>query len=345
MSTWPWIAALAVLAFLGGTVTGWSLLAHLAYALAGLDIAALGTVAAGRHGLRARSSVDRTCLTAGDTLLESCTLQKHSIWPAVWLQVEWSDGETSSLTLRGGASRTVGHERTFPHRGLYAAAGPHLIARDLLGLAAMAGASGPETPILVYPRPVPAPAALEAIRALAASRLRRPATELDATLGDLRDYVEGDAPSRIHWRTTARRGTLTVTDPECRQRRSLWLLVDMGGDEEAADEVAGIAAYLAVATARFQLGAIVAGETLTIVHPRGGHASPGRILATLAEMPNAPESQLPALVRSARQAADPGCFVVVSAAARPGGTDPARALRAAFRGVGVVLAGPERAAA
>jgi uncharacterized protein (DUF58 family) len=271
----------------------------------------------GRRGLEAEATVERSVLTTGDTLIEICRLDKRSIWPAAWLEVEWLDGERDSLALLGGRTRTVRHEVTLSRRGRYLAGGGRVVARDPLGLMTWTAAVLPSVPVTVYPRPMPAPEAVETVRTLAARDPRRRFGAADATIGNLRDYVEGDAPTRIHWRTTARRGVLTVTEPESPRRLPVWLLVDLGGGDDAAEISAGIAVYLADALHRRgrSIGVIVAGEDMVVAQIQPDRDGLGHILLPLAETPAAPDSQIERLVDWAGQASDPRCLVLVSATA------------------------------
>jgi uncharacterized protein (DUF58 family) len=338
---------LAAASFLGGAGTGWPLMQHIGFALGGLNLISLALVAAGGRGLDTSTSADRTRLTAGETSEESCRIEKRGFWPAVWLEVEWSDGETQNTAVRGGGTRLLTHRRIYPMRGRYVAADAIVRVRDPLGLFRRCCSTLPGSAITVYPRPVASPEALAAVHALSASQHRWRLGAADGTLGDLRDYVAGDAPSRIHWRTTARRGVLTVTDPESQRRQSIWLLVDLGGSEEAAERNAGIAAYLAerLHAAGNSVGAVVAGDRVAVVPARRGREGAAQILSALAEVGDAIRPQIELLLRAAAQAPDPGCFVLVSSLGSPGREDPVRRLRASHPRVQVlrVMAGESAA--
>src|SRR5438270_10830982 len=100
---WPWVVALVACALLTGLATGWQLLQHAAYVLAG--IVALGGIVAlaGRHGLTVLSSAERLTAMSGETIDELFVLEKRSMLPALWLELD----DLGAVSLRGGARRTV----------------------------------------------------------------------------------------------------------------------------------------------------------------------------------------------------------------------------------------------
>ncbi len=111
---------------------------------------------------------------------------------------------------------------TFERRGLRRLRALRVASRYPLGLVQATFDTVAEAETLVRPREGRATPRLA--RRLGgdvseAARSRRPAAGGDEPFG-LRDWREGDDPRRIHWRTTARRGTRTFVerrDPTCRR--------------------------------------------------------------------------------------------------------------------------------
>jgi uncharacterized protein (DUF58 family) len=311
---------------------------HIGYALIGIELLGLLVTRLGGQGLIVSSRADRMRLSAGDEVEETYVLEKRSRWPAAWVEITPEGAiDREHVSLPPGGTRIVKHARRLPVRGHYWVAGGTIRVRDPLGLFALTRVSLDPVEVTVYPRPIEVPDAVDAARALVSSQHRWRLGGADATLGDLRDYVPGDAPSRIHWRSTARRGALMVTDPETHRRRAHWLLVDLSGDDDDAERAAGIAAYLAEKLWRSSqaVGAVITGEELVVIPARRGREQAATILDGLANVQTSPDSQLERLLRAATQCENPGSFVLISAAVgsgeevyRPRTSDPFRRLRA-----------------
>jgi uncharacterized protein (DUF58 family) len=119
----------------------------------------------------------------------------------------------------------------------------------------------------------------------------------------------------VHWRTTARTGSLVVTDSESQRRAATWLLVDLGGGEEA-ETAAGMGAYLAekLWQSGAEVGAVVAGTELVMIPATRARDQLNQLLEPLAVVPAAALSQAERLLRAAHRCASPGQFVLISAA-------------------------------
>jgi len=108
-----------------------------------------------------------------------------------------------------------------------------------------------EHPLAVGPDPQDAPApylAAELGPARPGARASHPSPEL---VRGLRDYVPGDPPRLVSWRATARHGRLMVKELEARAAApAVVLVVDLRGDDNAAEEAASRAAGVAIAALR-----------------------------------------------------------------------------------------------
>lgn len=319
MTTWPWLLALALLSLLAGVLTGWGLLQHLAYVLFGLDLIGLSVVLAGRRGLKVTGTTNRVRMTAGEEVEEIYEVSKESILPGIWLELDDGSGEHVSFGLSGRASDTIIRRQIIEGRGRHEVAGGVLRIRDPFGLFAITHQQLEGVAILAYPRPLRTREAVAAASASVSSSSRWRPIDTDATLGDLRTYQPGDPPARIHWRSTARRGTLMVTDPENSPGRSLWLLVDLGGGEEQAEIAAGIAAYLVevLSQAGQEIGAVIAGERTVTAPPRRGRDHAARLLEMLSTVGPALRPQSDLLLAAGTQCGHAGSFLWVSSAANP----------------------------
>lgn len=320
---------------------------HIAYALVGLEIVGLVAVRTAGRGLHVTSQTDRSRLTAGEEIEETYHFEKHSRWPASWVEIAYGGPgfgiEYDHVGLPGGGSTLLTRRRVLPHRGRFEVAGGTVRVRDPLGLFSLRRTTLETIPITVHPQPIEVPEAIDAVLALTSSQHRWRRDGADATLGDLRQYNPGDPPSRIHWRSSARVGRLMVTDPEAQRRRAIWLLVDLGGD--TAETAAGIAAYLAERLwhSGRDVGALIAGESIALVPARRGREQPGHILEALAGVPDGEVWQAERLLGSVTRCEDPGAFVFISPAleresrtAERSPADPCRTLRAIFPSAGVI---------
>jgi uncharacterized protein (DUF58 family) len=111
-----------------------------------------------------------------------------------------------------------------------------------------------------------------------------------ASVREVRPYRSGDLPSRIHWLSTARLGTLMVKEPEGEPAAHVWLVLDLQagfqyGQEEgdSVELIVGAAAYLARMhlPGRIATGLLVVGPG-TVVKPDGRRDQVHRILQALA---------------------------------------------------------------
>lgn len=300
-----------------GAATAWPLLEHLGYAvLAVLALAAGITWSGGRH-----VGIDRSPLPAAimvdEALPISYHVHKRGILPALQLSVEdVVTRERRIMWLKGHGDNTVTIARSIDTRGRHEIGAARVYAEDPFGIFRRRCAQlAPET-VTVYPRPIPVPPIALPLASTQSSHHRWRLGDADATLGDLRPYRAGDPPSRVHWPSTARVGSLMVSDPETHRPLTVWLLVDLG-DETQAERSAGIAAYLAgeVLDSGLRLGAIVAGRGMVSLRPNRGNQQKLAILDALATADASRQPQLGRLVRLATRLDNAGQLVIVSGVA------------------------------
>lgn len=95
------------------------------------------------------------------------------------------------------------------HRGWYRFGPTRMIANDLLGLVARQTDFESVTGFLVYPRTVPVTEVIVPARQpFGDFTPRQSLVEDPLRMSGVREYVPGDSPRRIHWRASARTGTL-----------------------------------------------------------------------------------------------------------------------------------------
>lgn len=233
----------------------------------------------------------------GDRLVERFTVHNKGWAPAVWAEVL-----DHSTLPNYGVSRGTGingrdvirwhTEAVCFRRGLFTLGPTSLRSGDPFGIFSVALDFPTSMPLLVLPPIVPLPS----IRVAPGGRSgeARPRTNiLDRTVSaaSVREYVHGDSPRWIHWRTTARRGDLFVRLFDSTPAGDWWILLDMeervqaGHGDDATDEHGVIlAASLADRGIRLRraVGLAAEGEELVWMTPEEGEGQRWEILRSLA---------------------------------------------------------------
>lgn len=328
------------------TGTGWSVLAGsaglagvgtlLGYpVLTGLAVAGvvLFTTAALAVSIRPTVSLRRTVepdrLRVGQPALGRVVVRNLSRWPAPGFAiVDRIGGDELTLAVPGlaaGGWRTVQYPVPTRCRGRLSL-GPVTVERaDPLGLLQRAQRHGGEDVLWVHPRVHP-------MRALPVGSVpdfegRRTdnAKAGTVTFAALRDYVIGDDPRRIHWRSTARTGSLMVREHVDTTEPTTTIVLDT-----RAGVLAPAAFEHAVEVAASVAGAAADGGRPACVHILGqdaaGVAAAGAVsiadrLAAASQVPHGDQLRL----LDAIERAEPGGALVVVT----GGAEPALLARVA----------------
>ncbi|HWS57762.1 MAG TPA: DUF58 domain-containing protein, partial [Actinotalea sp.] len=251
------LAATGAVAAVAGTLLGVSLLAQVAALLlltvvGGVGWVALESIAEQRGGLRtvrhvppwAQPGVPATVrveLTAtGRQRVDRLRISERA-------SAELSGQDGLRARVRRSAERLELTYQIQPRRRGRWPLGPLEVRRtDPFGVARRRGSLG--SPALVAVRPVVVPldhaawsSAAEADQVAAGSR--RPAAD-DAAL---REYLPGDDLRRVHWASSARRGTLVVRQDERSARRPVTVVLDLAPVDAETEWTISAAASLAVA--------------------------------------------------------------------------------------------------
>jgi uncharacterized protein (DUF58 family) len=158
--------------------------------------------------------------------------------------------------LGAGEERLVTWDETLPRRGRHRLAGVRIATRFPFGLFVKASRVMGADDVLVYPRRVPPPPALmRQADGLSTAPTRKRGRGHD--LHDLRAYRSGDDPRLIHWRVTARTGTLTVRELEAETAQDAWVVLRGDGQGDAERLEQALAEAAAVASALLKRGARV----------------------------------------------------------------------------------------
>ena len=171
--------------------------------------------------------------------------------------------------LAAGQEVLLTWEHTFPARGRARLPGVRVTTRFPFGLFVKAGRPTLEEEAIVFPavRPIDAAGRRHLVAAGARSLHRRGRGH---DLHNLREYRAGDDRRLIHWRSSARTGTLIVRELEAETAAATRIALvgdgtrDAGRLEAAMSEAASLAVHL-----------IATGAAIELVGP-GLHVPPGR---------------------------------------------------------------------
>ncbi len=209
-----------------------------------------------RHRIDVRRSVTPNPLHVGETAQVAIHVQAGDAAARARL-AGLRFAEQASSELSGGRALRARVERTpstvevrytvrAARRGRWTL-GPLVVTRgDLFGVVRAPANVGSVAEVAVWPSIVALPAPSEALVGepdRVALGARSPSTD-DASL---RDYREGDDLRRVHWRSSARRGSLLVRSDERAGMRPVTVLLDQPARPAAVEWSISLAASLAVA--------------------------------------------------------------------------------------------------
>ena len=247
----------AALAGLAGWALGYAELAVLALAALLVLVAAVATVSVPPR-LSVERHVEPPRVARGDLALGLVEVRNLGRRPAAAAlatdRVGPLDVAVTLPRLAAGAHRTTTYRLPTRKRGIVTV-GPLLVERrDPLGLARAAVARGGTSTFVVHPRVLPLAGLLagrsRSLEGITAQRAPRGTVTFHA----LREYVVGDDLRHVHWRSTARTGTLMVKEHIDTSRPETVLLLDSrpssyDPDGMAFEEAVDVVASLAVACA------------------------------------------------------------------------------------------------
>ncbi len=242
------LTGLALATTIASLITGNTPLVRLSYVLwAVLVVAGVLTWTSVRWLVVSRHTRARRAQVGG-LAEETLTVTNASILPKLWLEIDdHSDlpdhraGRVLS-SLGPGASRSWTVRTRCRRRGAFALGPITLAAGDPLGLFRLERQLEQTRSLVVFPRTVPVGNVdLPSGYLPGGQVVRRRAQFATSNIRSVRQYQPGDAYSRIHWPTTARRGRLYSKEYELDPFADFWLLVDLDrqvhvGEIPAADE-------------------------------------------------------------------------------------------------------------
>ncbi|MBE2221881.1 MAG: DUF58 domain-containing protein [Anaerolineae bacterium] len=228
------VFVLALLAFLGGLITGRSILYNLAYLMGLLLIISFIWAWANINGVHLSRATRVRRTQVGRPLEERFTVRNTSIVPKLWLEVRDHSnvpGHQTSYVVNNLRSKQTFSWRTTTicrERGRYQLGPITLRTSDPFGLFTMQKELTPTSNVVIFPLTYDIHQFTLPLGILpGGDALRRRTHYVTTNAAGVRDYAPGDSFSRIHWPSTARRDRMIVKEFELDPLADIWIVPDM----------------------------------------------------------------------------------------------------------------------
>ena len=228
------LVILAVLALIGGLLTGRDLVYSLAYVLGLLIIVSFAWAWASINWLHIARLTRTRRAQVGQPLEERFTVTNTSFLPKLWLEVHDQSnlpGHYASQVVHSLGSKAQYSWRAVTlcrQRGRYQLGPVRLSTSDPFGLFPMHRDLPATTNVVVYPQTVDIHHFALPIGILpGGDALHRRTHHITTNVSGVRDYMPGDSFGRIHWPSTARRSRLIVKEFELDPLADIWIALDM----------------------------------------------------------------------------------------------------------------------
>lgn len=219
-----WYLATA-LVLLAAVVLGLGWLAYAMYALAGVMVVSRGLARSWANHLAAKRECNRTTVNVGDTVAVLLSVGNTGRLSIPWVLVEDQlpaealierpprivvvGRRLQLVTLRGRQQKVLTYQLRFQERGYYQVGPVVLETGDLFGLYRCFRTVTEPHFVLVYPEVTPLEEYdVASRRPIGEVRLSHRLYEDPTRVAGVRAYQAGDPLHRIHWRASARTGTL-----------------------------------------------------------------------------------------------------------------------------------------
>ena len=230
---------LALLALLGGLITGRDILFTVTYLLGLLLVLSFFWAWANINWTHI-SRVTRVRRTqVGKPLEERFAVRNTSRIPKLWLEVrDFSEVPahitSQVVTALGAKASYIWRTTTIcQQRGRYRLGPITLSSSDPFGLFPMTRNLTPTSHVVVYPMTVDIYQFVIPTGVLpGGDALRRRTHYVTTNASGVREYAPGDSFNRIHWKSTARRGRLIVKEYELDPMADIWIVPDMSRMEQ-----------------------------------------------------------------------------------------------------------------
>lgn len=228
------VFVLALLAFIGGLITGRSILYNLAYLMGLLLIISFLWAWANINGVHLSRATRVRRTQVGRPLEERFTVRNTSMVPKLWLEVRDHTnvpGHQTSYVVNNLRSKQTFTWRTTTicrERGRYQLGPITMRTSDPFGLFTMQKDLTPTSNVVIYPLTYDIHQFALPVGILpGGDALRRRTHYVTTNAAGVRDYAPGDSFSRIHWPSTARRDRMIVKEFELDPLADIWIVPDM----------------------------------------------------------------------------------------------------------------------
>ncbi len=304
----PWQAILLILILIFFAISsGWRVLYLLTYVLLTLFVLSWFWARYSLRKLNFRRTAASARVQVGDTFDERLMLDNISVWPKLWVQV--ADGSTlpghraGYVATLGGRKRAIWRARTIcRHRGRFQLGPVTATSGDPFGLFRRRIFLTPQHELLVLPRVLPITNfALFTGGLPGRGRGSQRALQTTTNATTIRDYIAGDALSRIHWRSSAHYNKLMVKEFDLDPAVDAWIFLDLhdavqAGEGEQSTEEYGVTIAASIATYLLRqdlsVGMIVNAQQREILSLDRGDRQIERVLELLAVVTSGPGPDL-----------------------------------------------------
>ncbi|GHO84201.1 DUF58 domain-containing protein [Dictyobacter formicarum] len=296
MRPWQVFLLILVLAFFAIS-SAWKVLYVLTYVLLVLFILSWIWTRFSLRSMVFRRTAVAGRVQVGEYFDERLMLDNLSSFPKLWVQI--ADGSTlpghwaGYVASMGGRKRATWRARSVcQQRGRFQLGPVMAMSGDPFGLFRRRVVLAPSQEVLVLPRVYPlSNFALFTGGLPGRGKSSRRALQTTTTPTTIREYVSGDALSRIHWRSSAHYNKLMVKEFDLDPAVDAWIFLDLHasvqageGNESTEEYGVTIAATLATYLLQqdFSLGMIVNGERREMLSLDRGDRQIERALELLA---------------------------------------------------------------
>jgi uncharacterized protein (DUF58 family) len=306
MRPWQALLLIVILAFFSVS-SGWKDLYLLTYVLLTLFVLSWFWARYSLSKLVFRRTATSGRVQVGENFDERLMLDNLGVMPKLWVQI--TDGSTlpghraGYVASMGGRKSAMWRARTVcRQRGRFQLGPVTAASGDPFGLFRRRIFLSPAQEVLVLPRVLPiSNFALFTGGLPGRGRSSQRALHTTTNATTIREYMTGDALSRIHWRSSAHYNKLMVKEFDLDPAVDAWILLDLhdtvqAGEGEHATEEYGvtIAASVAIYLLRQDLsvGMIVNGEQREFLSLDRGDRQVERVLELLAVVRAGPGPEL-----------------------------------------------------
>lgn len=294
----PWQAALLIILLLFFSISsGWHVLYYLTYALLTLFILSWLWARYSLRKLVFRRTAAGDRVQVGEYFDERLNLDNVSVMPKLWVQI--ADSSTlpghraGYVASMGGRKRAIWRARTMcRQRGRFQLGPVTATSGDPFGLFRRRISLTSARELLVLPQVLPiSQFTLFSGGMPGGGRSARRALHATTNATTIRDYVNGDALNRIHWRSSAHYNKLMVKEFDLDPAVDAWIFLDLNeavqvGEGEHSTEEYGVTVAATIATYLLRqdlsLGMIVNAQQREFLSLDRGDRQVERVLELLA---------------------------------------------------------------